>query len=60
MIPFTEDTRVKIPALVHLSRLGYSYLKKNKMINIDPQTNIFLNQFKEGISRINCKQYYRI
>ena len=31
-----EDSRVKIPALVHFTRLGYSYMSiKNKQVGID-------------------------
>jgi type I restriction enzyme R subunit len=54
---FNEDSRVKIPALVHLTRLGYTYLPKSKMINIHGDTNIFIDQFKLGISRINNKEF---
>lgn len=54
---FNEDSRVKIPALLHLARLGYTFLPKSRMINIHPDTNIFLNEFKEGISKINGKEY---
>lgn len=49
---FNEDSRVKIPAILHLVRLGYSYLslKDNKW---DESTNIFTDVFKESIQRIN-------
>jgi type I restriction enzyme, R subunit len=58
MLPkFNEDTRVKIPAILHLTRLGYTFLPKSEMTNIHPESNIFLNQFKEGISKINNKKY---
>ena len=51
---FNEDTRVKIPALVHATKLGYKYisLKKEKE-QIDERNNIFRNIFKESINRIN-------
>jgi type I restriction enzyme R subunit len=49
---FNEDTRVKIPALLHLSRLGYNYISlKNTVWDID--TNIFTDIFKTSIQRIN-------
>ncbi len=49
---FNEDTRVKIPALLHLSRLGYNYISlKNTTWDID--TNIFNDIFKASIQRIN-------
>jgi type I restriction enzyme, R subunit len=54
---FNEDSRVKIPALVHLTRLGYTFLPKSEMINYHGDTNIFVNLFKAGISGINHKNY---
>jgi type I restriction enzyme, R subunit len=54
---FNEDTRVKTPAILHLTRLGYTFIPRSKMINIHPDTNIFLNEFKKGISKINKKEY---
>lgn len=56
-MPFNEDSRVKIPALVHLTRLGYVFLPKSEMKNIHPGTNIFIDLFKTGISNINHKNY---
>ena len=49
---FNEDSRVKIPAILHLTRLGYDYLslKDNKW---DESTNIFTDVFRESIGRIN-------
>lgn len=49
---FNENTRVKIPALIHLNRLGYQYLSLKKA-KWDPETNIFIDIFKESIKRIN-------
>ena len=51
-----EDSRVKIPALVHLTRLGYTYLSLKDQISgtdYDSDTNIFYALFRESISRIN-------
>ena len=53
---FNEDSRVKIPALVHLTRLGYEYLSikdDNIKNSIDPSTNIFKHVFRESINYIN-------
>lgn len=47
-----EDSRVKIPTILHLIRLGYSYLSLKNNI-WDESTNIFTNVFKESIQRIN-------
>ncbi len=49
---FNENTRVKIPAILHLCRLGYNYLSL-KTATWDSSTNIFNNIFEESIQRIN-------
>jgi len=49
---FNEDSRVKIPALVHLTRIGYKYLSL-KTIKVDNSTNIFVAIFKEKIASLN-------
>lgn len=47
-----ENSRVKIPAVLHLMRLGYDYLSlKNE--NWDKLTNIFPEIFIESLCRIN-------
>ena len=51
---FNEDSRVKIPTLLHLVRLGYEYLSiKNNNFNIDQETNIFKEIFFKSIHKIN-------
>jgi len=50
---FNENTRVKIPAILHLCRLGYTYVplagaKRNE------DTNIFTDIFHESVKRINA------
>src|SRR5690554_7245544 len=52
MTKFNEDSRVKIPAILHLGRLGYKYLSLKDAV-WDTDTNIFTNIFKESICRIN-------
>lgn len=56
---FNEATRVQMPAMVHLTRLGYSYFGKitENMTNkvYDPDTNILIDVFKEQFSRLNPK-----
>lgn len=47
-----EDSRVKLPALLHFLRLGYKYQSKNPKI-IDQRNNIFLPIFHESINRLN-------
>lgn len=54
---FNEDSRVKIPAIVHLTRLGYSYIPKAGITNLHSDTNIFKDLFKTGLSKINGKDF---
>jgi type I restriction enzyme R subunit len=49
---FNEDSRVKIPALLHLTRLGYEYLSL-KEADWDPRCNLFPQLFRDAIARIN-------
>lgn len=49
---FNENTRVKIPAILHLCRLGYTYLSLSKA-KWDPSTNIFTDIFTEKILQLN-------
>ena len=49
---FNEDSRVKIPAILHLTRLGYSYLSL-KDATWDKATNIFPELFRASIKKIN-------
>ena len=49
---FNENTRVKIPAILHLCRLGYNYISLSKA-KWDLSTNIFTDIFSESLIRIN-------
>lgn len=52
--PHNENSRVKIPALVHFTRLGYGYISiKDYRGKIDEDTNIFVDTLCEAINRIN-------
>ncbi|MGV8944873.1 MAG: type I restriction endonuclease subunit R [Lutibacter sp.] len=49
---FNEDSRVKIPSILHLTRLGYTYVSlKNATWNED--TNLFTAIFLKSITKIN-------
>ncbi len=50
---FNEDSRVKIPSILHLVRLGYKYLslKDNEW---DKETNIFKDIFTQSLTTINA------
>ncbi len=52
MSDFIEKTRVQIPAILHLSRLGYKFLSKRNLY-WDKDTNILVEQFKIALKRIN-------
>ncbi|CAG9932435.1 type I restriction endonuclease subunit R [Candidatus Nitrotoga arctica] len=49
---FSEDSRVKIPCILHLVRLGYRYLSLKNAV-WDEETNIFPDLFRAAIARIN-------
>src|SRR3989338_6881743 len=49
---FNENTRVKIPAILHLCRLGYQYLSLSG-VKWDLNTNIFSDIFSSSIKFIN-------
>ena len=51
-VAFNENSRVKIPALIHLEKLGYEYLSL-KGANWDKDSNIFTNIFDSSLKRIN-------
>lgn len=52
MARFNEDTRVKIPTILHLIKLGYKYLSLSNEV-WDDSTNIFTEIFKDSIQRLN-------
>jgi type I restriction enzyme R subunit len=49
---FNENSRVKLPSVLHLNRLGYQYLSLKGAVR-DEVTNIFTNIFKESIAKVN-------
>ena len=49
---FNEDSRVKIPSILHLTRLGYTYLSL-KGLEWDASSNIVPSLFCESVSAIN-------
>ena len=52
MTTFNEDSRVKIPSILHLCRLGYKYISLKDAV-YDSDTNIFTDIFKESVININ-------
>lgn len=57
MDKFTEATRVQMPAMVHLTRLGYTYFGKMREekcgTEYDGDTNILLKVFEEQFKKLN-------
>lgn len=60
MQDFGEATRVQIPGLVHLTRIGYTYFGKiseeDAGVVYDPDTNILLDVFKTQFEKLNPGQ----
>ena len=52
MSVFNENSRVKIPALLHFTRLGYAYLSLKHAV-WDERHNIFPDIFLPSLARIN-------
>lgn len=50
---FNENTRVQVPAAIHLCRLGYTYLDRIDAAEYEPSTNILVGVFREAMSRLN-------
>lgn len=48
---FNENTRVQVPAALHLCRLGYTYL--DEIPEYDKRTNIITPIFKQSIKKLN-------
>ena len=57
MSKFNEATRVQMPAMVHLTRLGYKYWGKISEEGAgtvyDPSTNILIAEFEKQFDRLN-------
>ena len=48
---FNENTRVQVPAAMHLCRLGYTYL--DNITEYDSKTNILTDVFLRSVQRLN-------
>lgn len=57
MSKFNEATRVQMPAMVHLTRLGYTYFGKISEEDagtvFDPSTNILIEVFQKQFNNLN-------
>lgn len=50
-IKFNENTRVQVPAALHLCKLGYTYL--DDILAYDTKTNILVDVFLNAVKRLN-------
>lgn len=51
-----EDKYVKLPAVIHATRLGYSYRSIKGIVagvDYDSDTNVFYEELREGLSKVN-------
>lgn len=48
---FNENTRVQVPAALHLCKLGYTYL--DNICAYDTKTNILIDVFLDAVKRLN-------
>ncbi|MDR0972205.1 MAG: DEAD/DEAH box helicase family protein [Bacteroidales bacterium] len=63
MANFTENTRVQVPAALHLCKLGYTYL--DNIPKYDDKTNILTDVFLDSVKKLNpnisnaeCQQFF--
>jgi type I restriction enzyme R subunit len=50
---FNENSRVKIPAILHLTRLQYKYVSLQQVEQqIDSETNIYKESFRVALNQI--------
>ena len=63
MVKCNENTRVQVPAALHLCKLGYSYLDNISDSDYEHNTNIIIDIFLRSVKRLNpelsdleCKQ----
>ena len=50
---FNENTRVQIPAAMHLVRLGYTYFNRINANDYDHRCNVLLKPLKLAVGRLN-------
>ncbi len=52
-MPYNEITRVQIPALMHLAKLGYDFIPIKDEPKLDTATNILTDSFTQAFERLN-------
>ncbi|GAA7436040.1 type I restriction endonuclease subunit R [Helicobacter pylori] len=52
-MPYNEKTRVQVPALMHLAKLGYDFIPTKNKPKLDTATNILTDSFTKSFERLN-------
>ncbi|MGL2705095.1 type I restriction endonuclease, partial [Helicobacter pylori] len=52
-MPYNEITRVQVPALMHLAKLGYDFIPIKDEPKLDTATNILTDSFTQSFERLN-------
>ncbi len=52
-MPYNEITRVQVPALMHLAKLGYDFISQKDKPKLDTATNILTDSFTQAFERLN-------
>ncbi len=52
-MPYNEITRVQVPALMHLAKLGYDFIPTKNKPKLDTATNILTDSFTQAFERLN-------
>ncbi|WQU89990.1 type I restriction endonuclease subunit R [Helicobacter pylori] len=52
-MPYNEITRVQVPALMHLAKLGYDFIPTKNKPNLDTATNILTDSFTQAFNQLN-------
>ncbi|RVY45826.1 type I restriction endonuclease [Helicobacter pylori] len=52
-MPYNEITRVQVPTLMHLAKLGYNFISQKNKLNLDTDTNILIDSFTQAFERSN-------
>ncbi len=52
-MPCNEITRVQVPALMHLAKLGYNFIPQKNKPKLDTATNILTDSFAQAFERLN-------
>lgn len=50
---FNENTRVQVPAAIHLCKLGYTYLSAIDDDDLEPKTNVLTKVLFDSMKRLN-------